>query len=130
MLSAVVCHMQMFCYRPTFAFLTVYTSENVCIRQVFGRCSQICVEMPATDTGYMCDCAEGYTLQRNGYICQANGEVWDDTDFTQLSAESFQIAVRLAPLHAQIAPGKYDSVSAVISISMHSSPSCWLLQIM
>lgn len=103
MLSAVACCMQMLCHRTTFAFLPVCASENVCIRQVFGRCSQICVEMPATDTGYMCGCTEGYSLQRNGYICQANGEVWDDTEFTQLSAESFQIALRLAPLHAQIA---------------------------
>ena len=73
MLSAVACSAQILSYDAIFA-LPHCISGNVCIRQVFGRCSQTCVEMPAAETGYRCECAEGYSLQRNGYICQANGE--------------------------------------------------------
>ena len=45
-----------------------------CDNQIlYGMCSHTCVADSNDPNGYYCQCYNGYSLQRNGYICRVNG---------------------------------------------------------
>ena len=49
------------------------SADQACILQLFGNCTQFCVQEVTSDYGYLCTCAEGYSLQLDGLTCLAFG---------------------------------------------------------
>ena len=59
----------------------IYAAGRACAQQAFGLCSQQCEESGTARYGYLCSCLSGYSLQRDGYTCLANGEHCHPTQY-------------------------------------------------